>query len=110
MAAVEDALGSPERARAWLEAERRQGVKRIESIKLLIDLYARDGDLERAVQLAADSVDVLSEQDARAVLAAAVEGGASVEAARLASAIERAYAPSDGDAVRGRRSMEVPPA
>jgi Zn-dependent protease len=109
VAAVEDALGSPERARVWLEAERRQGVKRVESIKLLIDLYARGGELDRAVELATDSVDVLSEQDARAVLAAALEGGASVGAARLASAIERAYAKSPGDIGRGRPSVEVPP-
>jgi Zn-dependent protease len=108
VAAVEDALGSPERARAWLEAERRQGVKRVESTKLLIDIYARSGELERAVDLAADSVDVLSETDARAVLAAGTAGGASLESARLAAAIERAYAKSPS-ALEGRPSPEVPP-
>jgi Zn-dependent protease len=110
VAAVQDALGSPDHARALLEAERRQGVKRRESIKLLIDLYARGGELERAVELAADSIELLSEQDARAVLAAAVEGGAAAEAARLASAIDRIYKPSTGDAGPERPSMEVPPA
>ena len=109
VAAVEDALGSPERARAWLEAERRQGVKRVESIKLLIDLYARGGELERAVDIAADSVDVLSETDARAVLAAAVAAGASVEASRLAAAIERAYAKAPSAIEQGRPPAEVPP-
>ena len=107
VAALEDALGSPDRARAWLEAERRQGVKRTESAKLLIDLYAKGGELERAVEVATESLDVLSEQDARAVLAAAVRGGASVEAARLTSAIERAYAQGPDDAP-GRPSVEVP--
>jgi Zn-dependent protease len=108
VAAVEDALGSPERARAWLEAEHRQGVKRIESIKLLIDLYARGGELERAVDLATDSLDVLSEADARAVLAAAVAGGASGEASRLAAAIERAYA-KEPTAIEQGPPAEVPP-
>ncbi|HMJ53419.1 MAG TPA: site-2 protease family protein [Polyangiaceae bacterium] len=108
VAAVEDALGAPERARAWLEAERRQGVQRAESIKLLIDLYARAGELERAVGLAADSVDVLSEEDARAVLAAAIGGGASGEASRLAAAIERAYA-KPSHLGPGRPSAELPP-
>jgi Zn-dependent protease len=109
VAAVEDALGSPERARAWLEAERRQGIKRVESVKLLIDLYARGGELERAVDLATDSVDVLSEPDARAVLAAALQGGAATQAARLAAAIEQAYSNGSGDIGPGRPSAEAPP-
>jgi Zn-dependent protease len=110
VAAVEDALGSPERARAWLEAERRQGIQRPESIKLLIDLYARGGELERAVELAADSVEVLSEEDARAVLAAGLQGGAATGTERLAAAIERAYAKGSSDIGRGRPSAETPPA
>jgi Zn-dependent protease len=109
VAAVEDALGSPERARAWLEAEHRQGVKRIESIKLLIDLYARAGELERAVDLAAESVDVLSEEDARAVLQAGLGGGASMEATRLAAAIERAYAKVPSDVGQQRPPAEETP-
>jgi hypothetical protein len=96
VAAVEDALGSPERARAWLEAEHRQGIRRTESVKLLIDLYARGGELERAVELAAESTDLLSEEDARAVLAAAIQGGASSEATRLTAAIDQAYAKQPG--------------
>jgi Zn-dependent protease len=91
IAAVEDALGAPERARAWLEVERRQGVRRTESTKLLIDLYARAGELERATELASESLDVLTEEDARAVLAAARGGKAEKEAASLANAIEQAY-------------------
>jgi Zn-dependent protease len=109
IAAVEDALGAPDRARAWLEAERRQGVKRAESIKLLIDLYARGGELERAVELAAESIEVLSEQDVRAVLAAAVQGGVQLQAARLAAAIERSYGKEPNDIGPGRPSEEVPP-
>jgi hypothetical protein len=110
VAAVEDALGSPERARAWLEAERRQGIQRPESIKLLIDLYARGGELDRAVELAADSVDVLSEEDARAVLAAGLQGAAATATARLAAAIERVYAKGSSDIGRGKPSVEAPPA
>jgi Zn-dependent protease len=91
IAAVEDALGAPERARAWLEVERRQGVRRTESTKLLIDLYARAGELEHATDLAAESLDVLSEEDARAVLDAARGAKAEKEAARLALAIDAAF-------------------
>jgi Zn-dependent protease len=109
VAAVEEALGSPERARAWLEAERRQGVKRALSIKLLIDLYARGGELERAVDLATDSLDVLSETDARMVLAAAVAGGATHEASRLAAAIERTYGKEANVVEQGRPRAQVPP-
>jgi Zn-dependent protease len=97
VAAVEDALGSPDRARAWLEAEQRQGIRRTESVKLLIDLYARGGELEHAVDLAADSLDVLTEEDARAVLAAGIQGGPSTQTARLAAAIERKYPTPPGD-------------
>lgn len=91
IAAVEDALGAPDRARAWLEVERRQGVRRNESTKLLIDLYARAGELDRAIEVTAESLDVLTEEDARAVLAAARNGNAEKEAARLATAIEIAF-------------------
>jgi len=107
VAAVEDALGSPERARAWLEAERRQGIRRTESVKLLIDLYARGGELERAVDLATESLDVLSEEDARAVLAAGVGAGASNETARLAAAIEGKFAKPSRDIGPGNPSAEV---
>jgi Zn-dependent protease len=104
IAAVEDALGAPERARAWLEVERRQGVRRTESTKLLIDLYARAGELERAAELAAESLDVLTEEDARAVLAAARHGKAEKEAARLATAIDQAYGSLSGRPLDGRAS------
>jgi Zn-dependent protease len=109
VAAVEDALGAPDRARAWLEAERRQGIRRTESVKLLIDLYARGGELENAVDLATDSLDVLTEEDARAVLAAGVQGGASVQTARLAAAIERKYPKPSGGLGGAPPSAEVSP-
>jgi uncharacterized Zn finger protein len=109
VAAVEDALGSPERARAWLEAERRQGIRRTESVKLLIDLYARGGELERAIDLATESLDVLSEEDARAVLAAGIQRGASSETARLAAAIEGKFAKPSRDVGPGNPSAEVSP-
>ena len=91
IAALEDALGAPERARMWLEAERRQSVPRIESVKLLIDLHARQGDLEKAVDVATESLDVLSREDAEAVHAAGVSGGAKSQSARLRSALDERY-------------------
>jgi Zn-dependent protease len=99
LAALEDALGSPERARARLEAERLQGVKQAASIKLLIDLYARDGQLSRAVELATEELETLGRDDARAVLSAALAQGAYVAAAALAARLVEVYGdPSDDEA------------
>jgi Zn-dependent protease len=109
IAAVQDALGSPEVARAWLESEHQRGIRRTESVKLLIDLYARGGELARAVDLATESLDVLSEEDARAVLAAGIKGGASSESARLTAAIEGKFVKLSRDVGPGNPSAEVSP-
>jgi hypothetical protein len=84
-AALEDALGEPERARAWLEAVRQQGWRRPDTIKLLIDLYVRAGQTARATEVAAEELETLGRDDARAVLGAAMGGNAFRAAARLAA-------------------------
>ena len=96
LAAVEDALGSPVRARAILEAARQQGAKSADSTKLLIDLWARDGDMDRATQLATEDADMLGPIDARAVFSAALQSGAHHPAAELAARLYTLYGdPSD---------------
>ncbi len=96
LAAVEDALGSPEAARARLEAARQQGLKDPEAMKLLIDLYARDGQLSRAVEVAIDEIESLGRDAARAVLDAAMVQGAYHSAADLAACLVAKYGePSD---------------
>jgi Zn-dependent protease len=91
LAAVEDALGSPERASARLEAARQEGLKDVDAIKLLIDLYARDGQLSRAVDVAAQELEVLGREAASAVLAEAVTREAHVAAANLAARMFEVY-------------------
>jgi Zn-dependent protease len=96
-AALEDALGAPERARAWLEAGRQKGWRRADTTKLLIDLYARDGQIDRAVDVAGEDLDLLGRDDARTVMAAAMGEGAYRAAARLADRIfEESKDPADG--------------
>ncbi|MBI2388230.1 MAG: hypothetical protein HYV09_01325 [Deltaproteobacteria bacterium] len=85
MAAVEDAAGDAGRARAILEEARRQGFRTIEAGKLLIDLYARDGRLEAAVDVAQEDADLLSRDEVHAVFQAAMDGGATRAAARVAA-------------------------
>jgi Zn-dependent protease len=96
-AVLEDALGAPERARALLEAGRQQGWKRSDTTRLLIDLYARDGQMARATDVATEELDVLSRDEARAVLSAAMAQGAHRSAAGLARRLfEIGGDPSDG--------------
>jgi len=96
LAAVEDALGSPEAARARLETSRQQGVKDVDATKLLIDLYARDGQLSRAIGVATEELDVLGPHAGRAVLSEAMAKGAYEAAATLAARMFEAYGdPSD---------------
>ena len=96
-AALEDALGEPERARAWLEAVRQQGWRRPDTIKLLIDLYARAGQIARATEVAGEELETLGRDDARSVLSAAMGENAYRAAARLAARIfERWSNAADG--------------
>jgi Zn-dependent protease len=91
LAAVEDALGSPEGARARLETARLQGMKDPEAIKLLIDLYVRDDKFSLAVDVAAEELDVLGRDAGRTVLAEAMSRGAYDAAASLASRMFEVY-------------------
>jgi hypothetical protein len=89
LAAVEDALGNSERAAQLLERGRKAGTKTSESVKLLIDLHARRGDLARAAAIAAEEIDLLGPTDCRAVLEAAMKANETRSAADLAAAIDR---------------------
>ncbi len=96
LAAVEDALGSPESARARLEAARQHGLRDREATKLLIDLYARDGQLSRAAEVATEEIDTLGRDASRVVLDAAMAQGAYRSAALLAARLVEKYGdPSD---------------
>jgi len=106
IAAVEDAAGSPTRARRVLEEARAAGFEAPEASKLLIDLLARDGDLERAVELAIEDAALLSRDDARAVLDAAMAAGATRAAARLAARAFELHGQAD-DAIAEARALAL---
>lgn len=84
IAVVEDAAGAPERARGVLAAARELGMRSAEMTRLLVDLHARDGRLDRAVEVAIEDAALLPHDDARAVLSAAIDGGEYRRAAELA--------------------------
>ncbi len=84
VAVVEDAAGAPDRARGVLHAARDVGLKSPEMTRLLVDLYARDGRLDRAVEIAIEDAALLAHDDGRAVFAPALDGGQYRRAAALA--------------------------
>lgn len=104
LAAVEDAAGAPERARALLEEARRRGYRSVPSSKLHIDLLARDGRIEEAVDVAHEDADILSPSDVRAVYGAALEAGVARGAARLASRLFELHAKPE-DALDEARAL-----
>jgi Zn-dependent protease len=106
LAAVEEALGSPARARTILEAARRQGVKSNETTKFLIDLCAREGDLASATRVAIEDADALGQVDGRAVLTAAMSGSAHGSAAELAARLFALYG-DPADAVDEARALAL---
>ena len=67
LAAVEDCAGEARRAEEILEQARLSGLKSAEMSKLLIDLYARSGNLVAAAELAAEDDKLLAPDDLRAV-------------------------------------------
>lgn len=85
LAAVEDAAGDAGRARAILEEARRRGVRIAPATKLLIDLLARDGRIEAAVDVAVEDAHLLEVADVRAIYHASLDAGAPRAAARLAA-------------------------
>lgn len=104
LAAVEDAAGNRTGAVQILELARAQGLRQASMSKLLIDLYARAGDLARAAQLAAEDVIVLGPAQARRVLTALLESAEYRSAAALASRLFSAFGSVD-DAVEGARAL-----
>lgn len=106
VAAVEDAAGDPTRARQVLEEARRQGYRTVESSKLLIDLYAREGRMEGAVDVALEDADLLARDDVRAVYEAAIESGATRVAARLAARTFELHGRAD-DALAEARALAL---
>jgi tetratricopeptide (TPR) repeat protein len=106
LAAVEDALGSPEAARARLEAAHREGMKDADATKLLIDLYAREGKLTRAIEVAMQELEVLGREAAAAVLSEAMARGAYAPAADLAARMFEVFG-DPADAVTGARAAAL---
>jgi Zn-dependent protease len=106
LAVVEEALGSPTRARTILEAARRQGVRSTETTKLLIDLCAREGDLASATRIAIEDADMLGQADGRAVLSAAMSGSEHGSAAALAARLFELYG-DPADAIDEARALAL---
>jgi hypothetical protein len=84
LAAVEDAAGAPDHAKDVLLQARQLGLRTAEMTKLLIDLFARGGDLASAAELAREDAALLGRTQARAVLGAALQADAHLPAAALA--------------------------
>jgi Zn-dependent protease len=84
LAAVEDAAGEPDHARDVLVQARQHGLRTAEMSRLLIDLFARSGDLGAAADVAREDAALLGHDQARAVLRAALGARAYVGAAALA--------------------------
>ncbi len=103
LAAVEDAAGNAVGALQILEIARQQGMRAVPMSKLLIDLYARAGELSRAVQVAADDVEILGQSDSRKVLGAAFEAKEYRSAALLADRLLGTFGCAD-DAVELARA------
>ncbi|MEO7095506.1 MAG: hypothetical protein ABI175_19780, partial [Polyangiales bacterium] len=70
LAAVEDAAGESRRARDLLDEARRVGLRSPDMTRLHIDLYARDGKMSEVAAIAIEDVQILSADDARAIVAA----------------------------------------
>lgn len=84
LAAVEDAAGAPDHAKDVLLQARQLGLRTAEMTKLLIDLFARSGDLASAAEIAREDAALLGRDQARAVLGAAMQADAHLPAAALA--------------------------
>jgi Zn-dependent protease len=85
LAAVEDAAGHPRQALSVLLSARKIGLRAREMTKLLVDLYARQGELTRAMAIAIEDAPILTVDDLRAVIGAAADAGEHGGAADLAT-------------------------
>ncbi len=104
VAAVEDAAGDPDSAQRILEEARHHGFRTGAAAKLLIDLHARRGRIERAVEIAQEDAALLGVEELRAVYRAALESGASRGAARIASRLFELHGKAD-DALDEARAL-----
>jgi hypothetical protein len=84
LAAVEAARGQPRRAVKILEAARTAQTLCPDAIKLLIDLHARLGSLDRACVVASAEMTALEPPDTRRVIEAAFEAQEFAQASKLA--------------------------
>ena len=94
LAAVQRALGLPDHASQTLERAHGNAPLHREAARLLVDLYAERGDLERAFITTLDLLAVLGPDDARLVLHALEQSGDLRNAARLSEAIAASAGPS----------------
>jgi hypothetical protein len=100
LAAAQSANGRPALAIAALELARRGGGLSCDGAKLLVDLYATQNRVDRAVVAALENCDALGPDNCRRVFEAACEAGAYAPAAALASALfNTTCAPEDGAAL-----------
>jgi len=104
MAAVEDAAGDPDSAQRILEDARAQGFRTGEAAKLLIDLHARRGRIERSIEVAHEDAALLAREDLHAVYSAAIESGATRGAAKIAARLFELHGRAD-DALDEARAL-----
>ncbi len=91
VAAVEEAAGDVTRARQLLDEARGVGMRSPEMLKLHIDLYARDGRLADVARLTLEDLELLSYDDARAVLDALIGADEKILTVLLAARLFEVY-------------------
>jgi hypothetical protein len=88
LAAIQRASGLRDQAIETLQGARRIGPLSREAARLLVDLYAERGDLERAFVITLEHLRVLGSEDARLVVRALEQAEDFRHAARLSEAID----------------------
>jgi eukaryotic-like serine/threonine-protein kinase len=88
-AAIERADGWVDRAIELLDTARRRGTLTREAARLLVELYAETDDLERAVQVAVESLDLIAPEDIRLMILSLNAWGEFCHAATVARALSR---------------------
>jgi eukaryotic-like serine/threonine-protein kinase len=91
--AIERADGRADRAIQLLEAARLRGNFGREAARLLVELHAEASDLDRAVQVAVESLDLIAPEDVRSMIASLNAWGEF----RHAAAVVRAVSERMGD-------------
>jgi len=104
-AAVQSAIGKPEKAIEALELARSARSLTCDGAKMLVDLYVRQVGMDRAVVAALQSRQLLGAANCRLVIKAACEAGAFGPATTLATALfGSTSAPEDAALVRALAS------